>query len=122
MVESTIAEYIADETSFVLGTDITLSDLEEEDREGISFRLLSNVDADGILSTAIIDTLLFYYDYVIGRGHLDTLASLFDARRGTIDGTWTVAGEVLSQYLGKDPIGRYVFAIRSEISYDKSML
>jgi len=122
MVESTIAEYIADETSLVLGEDIYLSELFEDDREGLSVNFGHNLDADGKLSYCSLNIFLFYYDYVVCRGHVDTLTALFDSARGTTDGSWTVAEEVSSQYLGKDQAGRYVFSIGLKISYDKSMI
>jgi hypothetical protein len=122
MVESTIAQYIADQTDFALTTDIVIHDLDEETREGISIQLDTNFDVDAALSLAEVNLLLYYYDYVIGRGHLDTLTALFNDYRGTINGNWTVGGPVESQFIGKDPMKRYVFSIRVHIYYDKSTL
>jgi hypothetical protein len=122
MVESTVAEFIADETSFVLGEDIFLSDLFEDTREGLAIRFERNLDAVGKLSQCALNIFLMYYDYTVCRGHVETLTELFDSSRGTEDGSWTVADEVISEYCGKDPIGRYVFVVGLKISYDKSML
>lgn len=117
MVEETIAEYIAAQTAFATGTDIFLATLPTETREGIVIRLIRDVVAWGRLTFGFVTILLFYQDYPTARANQDTISALMDNYRGSLDGSWAVAGEVEAENLGLDSLNRYVTSVNFLASY-----
>lgn len=117
MVEETIAEYIAAQTSFATGTDLFLNVLPKETREGIAVRVIRHIESDGDLHRAYIAVLIFYHEYPTARDHQDTLSELFDDKRGSLDGSWSVASEIDGENLGKDELDRQVLGINFIASY-----
>ena len=117
MVEETIANYIAAQTDFVAGTDLFLNVLPKETREGIAVRVIRHIESDGDLHRAYIAVLIFYNEYPTARDHQDDLSELFDAKRGSLDGSWSVASEVDAENLGKDEIDRQVLGVNFIASY-----
>lgn len=117
-MEQTLANYIADNTTFILGTDLFLTTLITGVEEGIIIRLETLLSSDAGLFFRNVEALIMFKDYVAANNKFETLFSLFEARRGTLDGTWTVAGDIIGRYEGIDQnFDRHVFRLNFEISY-----
>lgn len=117
-MEQTLAEYIADNSTLSLGTDLFLATLVSGTEEGVIVRFERLLGSDAGLFFRNVELLIMFKDYVAANNMFHTLFTLFEARRGTLEGTWTVRSEVLGSYEGIDKnFDRHVFRLNFEIAY-----
>ena len=121
MVEDEIATFLVDNAGYTKGTDLWLNVLPEETREGVAVRIIRQEEIDGHLVRAYVAIFAFYYEYPIARSKMDAISAALDDRRGSSDGTWSVAGPVESQALGPDNLARNVLVVTFPVTftYDK---
>jgi len=120
MVAVTIANYIADNTNFALGTDIFMFNLPSTEHEGI-------VIAPGFIfgdfsdfRKQTLDILCYYRNPNTCDTNSLIILDLMDNMRGTAhSASWCVSSTIESRSIGKDQYGRYVRYITCEISYNK---
>lgn len=122
MLEETIANYIAGNTSLVTGTDIFLHSFPEGFEEGVIVRCGNEVASFEPLRNNSTRLLIFYRDYIDSRNIVEVLMVLLNSKRGTLDGTWTITGELNTEELGEDQEGRFGFSIELSLSYDYSTI
>ena len=115
MVEQDIAEYIAEEASLVLGTDIFNENLASSKKEGISVLLNRKLQNFASFDFALIQILIFKHDYVVGNNLMTTITTLLNDYRGTDE--WGTINSVRSEHLGMDSANRNIFSISVEIAY-----
>jgi hypothetical protein len=120
-LETTIATYIQSETEHVLGTDIFLAHLPKGTEEGLIVRFDTDVFNEINFNRFNVNILIMYQDYVVSRNNFEELLILFNSKRGTLDGSWTVSSEVTGRYLGLDRnFNRYAFSVEFEIHYEQT--
>ncbi|HID30662.1 MAG TPA: hypothetical protein EYP19_11740 [Desulfobacterales bacterium] len=120
MVEEDVANYIASNSDFAVGTDIFLGTLPSGTREGMIVRNVRELEAFSALNLAYISIVLFYRSYSTAAESQATVSDLLNNRRGTLDGTWCVASDkVEREDLGIDTLNRYVKSVSCIVGYSE---
>jgi hypothetical protein len=122
MIEETVAEYIASNTTHSTGTDLFLQYFVNEVDEGIVVVGRTIFAEHTPMWATIIRILVAYFDYITTRTKTYELINLFNNKRGTVDGTWTISGPIETEDLGKDENNRFVFCIEIKVNYDYDTL
>ena len=120
MLEETVANWIDTNTSLTVGTDLTIGEMPDDVKEGAVVVFNRDITSYDAYNRSLIQVILFYYDYVVGRALAITLADLFNARRGCSGVSWGVADDVNVDYIGIDQIDRHVFSLSVEIIYKEA--
>lgn len=111
MIEETIATYIANNTSFQLGTDIFLSSLPRDDREGLTVKYMTAINGFASDTYPLVVIILQYKDYTVARDNVSTIVDLLQSKYGKISPDWGILGEVNITNYGIDEYGRYSFGV-----------
>lgn len=115
MINEDVALYIENNTNLVRGEDIFLQFFPEGFDEGIIIKIGRNTRLFYEMQTHNSRILVFKYDYFDSLNLVDTLMDLLNNKRGTLDGTWTITDEIISEDLGVDEQSRYGFSIETQI-------
>lgn len=117
MVESDVATFIAGEAGLTKGTNLFLSELPLETREGVAVRILRERKKFAVMYEGNLVVMVFKMSYPAARDLSTTISTALNERRGTLDASWTVRDEVEMQNYGKDGLDRYTFVVTCPISY-----
>ena len=120
MVESQIATYLQANTSLSKGSDLFLSELPLEQREGVAIRAIRPEENFAQFNQDRILVLVFKQAYPDARELAATIASLLNDKRGSLEtgeGNWSVQEAVRTFNYGKDDLDRYTFAILADVIY-----
>ena len=120
MLEQTVATWIDTNTSLTVGVDLAIGEMPDDVKEGAVVIFNRDIPSFDGYDHSLIQVILFYYDYVVGRTLAISLANLFTARKGCAGDSWAVGEEVTDDYIGLDQIDRHVFSLLVEIVYKEA--
>lgn len=120
MVETVVANYIADNTSFQKGVDLCIGPMSYN--EGISVEHVMDFHGFYPLERARIAVFIAYKSYKTAKQHAETLSALLSNYQGTSDGTWSVTGDVETIRFGMDEKRRNVFIVNFTVAYDAALV
>src|SRR5574343_1803190 len=120
MLEETIANFIDSNTSLTVGVDLGIGELVDTTKEGAVVVFNRDIPSYDGFDHAVIQVLLFYFDYVAARTLQNALSDLFNEYRGCSGNAWAVADDITLDNFGLDALGRNVLSLSIEIIYKEA--
>jgi len=117
-IESDIARYIADNTSYTLGDSIWLHNVPEGEAEGIAVKFIRELSNYGSFKTSSIAIFTVFKTWATQRSNLETLTSLLESRRGVLNSSWGIASEVTQNNYGLDEYDRYISSVVTTVKHE----
>lgn len=117
-IESDIAKYIADNTSYILGDSIWLHNVPENDNEGISVKFIRELSNFGNLKTSSIAIFTVFKSWSIQRSNLETITSLMESKRGITNSSWGISSEITQDNFGLDEYDRYISSVAITVKHE----
>ena len=116
MIEHDIAQYIADNSNLVLGTDLFADHLPAGTDYGVYVKLTNESYDEGSLVAATVNVFVTYSSYYETRSVANTIADLLTAMKGT--GAWATGGRAMIDNYGQNLEGDHMMVVSSNIFYE----
>lgn len=113
----TLAQYLADNTSLILGDSLWLHNIPENDTEGCIVKRIKLLQNFGTLQNTRFAIFFFHKSWTSQENLLATAADLFMNLYGLTDASWGISDEVETQDFGIDEFDRYISAIFVNIQH-----
>jgi hypothetical protein len=117
MIEETVAEWLETESFGVTGTSIFIVNIFDTDKEGISVVFNRELNSWGCFDAALIQVLIYKYDYVVCHNLVKNIEDALNTRRGAHATSWGTRGTISAEYLGISKFNRHTFSISFEVIY-----
>jgi hypothetical protein len=114
-----VATYIYTGLELTPGTDFFLHNLPDGVNAGVVLQSISPVEGYYGFVNDRMSVFLFYPSWATVKTNIDILYDILHHAYGTLDGTWSLRDDIVTDNYGIDDLGRYISAVSFTVIYAK---
>jgi len=115
-----VATYVYTGLDLTPGTDFFLHNLPQGVSEGVVLQSISLSEGFYGLSLTRMSVFFLYPSWATIKTNIDILTDILHYAYGTLDGTWSLTGDISTENYGIDDLDRYISAVSFTVAYGKT--